>query len=226
MFVYDFPFSPKARTYLKFEAIFKRAEACQFLSSEAETMSLLRGVVDYMDLIDGSGGFKIELSRDLEKLDQKLKQWEVNPDADQAFVHQLRDAITQSFNSLDRFTRQRTVLQHDPILENIKPRFMTPCGVNCFDTPLFTFWCSLPHDEKMQSVNLDAVDKETLVDASGFVFDNSLPLEKRAARMLEQLKNPYCFRYGDMAIKLEFAEDGPSLQELLTGFFLRQKSGL
>ena len=75
--------------------------------------------------------------------------------------------------------------------------------------------------EKMQSVNLDAVDKETLVDASGFVFDNSLPLEKRAARMLEQLKNPYCFRYGDMAIKLEFAEDGPSLQELLTGFFLR-----
>ena len=74
--------------------------------------------------------------------------------------------------------------------------------------------------EKMQSVNLDAVDKETLVDASG------LPLEKRAARMLEQLKNPYCFRYGDMAIKLEFAEDGPSLQELLTGFFLRQKSGL
>ena len=80
--------------------------------------------------------------------------------------------------------------------------------------------------QKMQSVNLGAVDKETLVDASGFVFDNSLPMEKRAARMLEQLKNPYCFRYGDMAIKLEFAEDGLSLQELLTAFFLRQKSGL
>lgn len=79
--------------------------------------------------------------------------------------------------------------------------------------------------EKMQSVNLDAVDKETLVDASGFVFDNSLPLEKRAARMLEQLKNPYCFRYGDMAIKLEFAEDGPSLQELLTGFSCGRKAG-
>ena len=43
---------------------------------------------------------------------------------------------------------------------------------------------------------------------------------------VEQFKNPYCFRYGDMAIKLEFAEDGPTLQELLTAFFLRQKSGL
>ena len=58
------------------------------------------------------------------------------------------------------------------------------------------------------------------------MFDNSLSMEQRAARILEQFKNPYCFRYGDMAIKLEFAEDGPSLQELLTAYFLRQKSGL
>ncbi len=43
--------------------------------------------------------------------------------------------------------------------------------------------------------------------------------------MLEQLKNPYCFRYGDMAIKLEFAEDGPS-PGIADGLFLRQKSGL
>ena len=80
--------------------------------------------------------------------------------------------------------------------------------------------------EKMRSGNLDEGDRETLVDAGGVVFDSSLRLEKRAASKLEQWKNPYCFRYGDMAIKLEFAEDGPSLQELLTGFFLRQKSGL
>ena len=62
----------------------------------------------------------------------------------------------------------------------------------------------------MQSVNLDAVDKETLVDASGFVFDNSLPLEKRAARMLEQLKTPIVSAMAIWPSKLEFAEDGPS----------------
>lgn len=153
MFMYDFPFSPKARTYLKFESIFKRAEACQNLNSEAETMSLLRGVVDYMDLTDGFGGFKIEIGKDLEKLDQRLKQWEHDLDADQAFVMQLRQAISQAYASLECFTRQRMVLRHDPVLENIKPRFMTPCGVNCFDTPLFTFWCSLPIEERLQSVS-------------------------------------------------------------------------
>lgn len=80
--------------------------------------------------------------------------------------------------------------------------------------------------EQMKSVDIGVVDKETLVDASGFTFDNTLPKETRALRILEQLKNPYCFRYGDMVIKLEFSEEGPSLQDLLTTFFLRQKSGL
>lgn len=80
--------------------------------------------------------------------------------------------------------------------------------------------------EKMKSVDIGTVDKETLVDASGFTFDNTLPKETRALRVLEQLKNPYCFRYGDMVVKLEFADEGPSLQDLLTTFFLRQKSGL
>lgn len=80
--------------------------------------------------------------------------------------------------------------------------------------------------EKMKAIDISAVDKETLVDASSFSFDNTLSRETRALRMLEQFKNPYCFRYGDMIIKLEFSEDGPSLQDLLTTFFLRQKSGL
>lgn len=162
MYIYDFPLSPKARTYLKFEGIFKRVEACQFLNSNAETMSLLRGVVDYMDLIDGAGGFKIEIVKDLEKLDQHLKLWQADPEADQDFVEQLRTSISTSFRSLDKFTRQRTVLQNDPIIECIKPRFMTPCGVNCFDTPLFTFWNELPREEKMQSVHKWLHELETV----------------------------------------------------------------
>ena len=73
--------------------------------------------------------------------------------------------------------------------------------------------------EQMKSVDIGAVDKETLADASGFTFDPMLPKETRAQRMLEHFKNPYCFRLGDMVIKLEFADEGPSLQELLTAFF-------
>ncbi len=152
MFVYDFPLSPKARTYLKFEAIFNRIENCRSLSNDSDTLSLIRGIVDYMDLIDGSGALKIEIVKDLDKLTNILKNWKTNPEVDPQLIEDLLSQLTTAHTALDKFTRQRTVLQDDPILESIKPRFMTPCGVNCFDTPLFIFWNALPREEKLDTI--------------------------------------------------------------------------
>ncbi len=153
MFVYDFPLSPKARTYLKFEAIFKRVEQCSDLNTDAETLSLLRGLIDFIDLVDGSGALKIDIGKDLDKLAQRLRGWQDNPEADQTLVSELLDQIKDSHQALSTFTRQRTVLQHDPIIESIKPRFLTPSGVNCFDTPLFFFWNQLSVEEKRESIS-------------------------------------------------------------------------
>ena len=78
----------------------------------------------------------------------------------------------------------------------------------------------------MQNVDIATVDKSQLADVSGISFDNSLPQRERAARILEQVKNPYCFRHGDTAVKIEFSDDGPPLQDLIANFLIRQKSGL
>ena len=80
--------------------------------------------------------------------------------------------------------------------------------------------------QKNNTLSCAAANKDALVDVSGMTFDNTLPKEQRAANMLAVMKNPYCFRHGDMVTKLEFADDGPPLQDLLTSFFLRMKSGL
>lgn len=162
MFVYDFPLSPKARTYLKFEAIFQRIEKCRQINSESELLSLIRGIVDYMDLIDGSGALKIEIVKDLDRIDDNLREWSKSPDIDTQLISELEAQMKQAHNALDSFTRQRTVLQDDPILETIKPRFLTPCGINCFDTPLFTFWLTLPKEEQLNTIakwlhELDAI---------------------------------------------------------------------
>ena len=42
----------------------------------------------------------------------------------------------------------------------------------------------------------------------------------------QAVENPYCFCIGGIGVKIEFAESGPSLQDTLTDFLLRQKSGL
>ena len=85
---------------------------------------------------------------------------------------------------------------------------------------------NLKQINSMQGVDISTVDKSQLIDVSGIDFDNSLPQGERAVHILNQVKNPYCFRYGDTAVKVEFPEDGPPLQEVITNFLIRQKSGL
>lgn len=197
MFVYDFPLSPKARTYLKFEAIFNRLQESADLNTNAETLSLLRGLIDFIDLLDGSGTLKIELGKDLDKLSNKLKNWQNNPEADQGLISELLEQINESHKALNNFTRQRTVLQNDPIIESIKTRFLTPSGINCFDTPLFIFWSNLDREEKIETASvwlkeLDCIripitcilnlwrlfsDYQSRVATNGFMQETSEPCE-------------------------------------------------
>ena len=78
----------------------------------------------------------------------------------------------------------------------------------------------------MRSVDIGAVAAESLPDVSGMTFDNALSQKERITRFLQNVKNPYCFCIGGVGVKIEFAESGPSLQDKLTDFLLRQRSGL
>lgn len=80
--------------------------------------------------------------------------------------------------------------------------------------------------DDFMSVNMETVDVQKLSDISTLELDNSLPKEKRMSYVLKKLKNPLCFRYGEMGIKLEFDDNAPPLQEVLTNFLIHKKSGL
>lgn len=79
---------------------------------------------------------------------------------------------------------------------------------------------------QMRSTDIRTVNRAALPDVSGFRFDYNLSQEDRAARIFDLIPNPYCFRYEDTVVKLEFADNGPSLQDVMSGFLVRQKSGL
>lgn len=80
--------------------------------------------------------------------------------------------------------------------------------------------------EQMKSVDIGAVSADALADVSGMAFDRTLPREERLARFVRRAVNPYCFSVGGVGVKIEFAEGGPSLQDALAAFLIRQKSGL
>lgn len=79
---------------------------------------------------------------------------------------------------------------------------------------------------ELANIDIATVNKEDLVDVSGLAFDTAVPQEQRADKVIAAVKNPYCFRVGEMGVKLEFSENAPPLQDVFAGFLKRKKSGL
>lgn len=65
----------------------------------------------------------------------------------------------------------------------------------------------------MQAVNIRTVDKSSLVDLNTVHIDDTQPIPERIHSFLQQIKNPYCFRIGDIAVKVNYKSNGPTFQQ-------------
>ena len=70
----------------------------------------------------------------------------------------------------------------------------------------------------MKAVDFRTVDPESLVDVSGFLFSDDMTKAERASEFVKQVKNPYCFRVGDMVVKNVYSSDGISLKDRFEQF--------
>ena len=55
-----------------------------------------------------------------------------------------------------------------------------------------------------------------LVDIRDVVIDKSLPLEERVRSYIEQIKDPYCFKVGDVVVRVSYAGKDKSLTDSFT----------
>lgn len=67
--------------------------------------------------------------------------------------------------------------------------------------------------DTLRSVDIRSVDKKSLVDLNSVLIDESKPVQERVLSFLQQIKNPYCFRIGNVAVKVNYKSDGPSFQQ-------------
>lgn len=68
---------------------------------------------------------------------------------------------------------------------------------------------------KMKDVDIRNVDKDQLIDLNTVEIDESKPVEERILSFIQQIRNPYCFRVGDVAVKIVYQENGPTFQQNL-----------
>lgn len=65
----------------------------------------------------------------------------------------------------------------------------------------------------MQNIDIRKVNKADLVDLNDIKINDELPVPQRIADFIEQIGNPYCFRVGDVAVKVVYQKDGPTFQQ-------------
>jgi len=72
----------------------------------------------------------------------------------------------------------------------------------------------------MQDNTYYQADIAELVDIRDIKIDASLPLAERKKQYYQQIKDPHCFRYGDMIVRVSFMDNGLTLQDRIKQYLL------
>jgi len=67
--------------------------------------------------------------------------------------------------------------------------------------------------KRMKEMDIRAIARHDLVDLHSVTIDEQKPVSERIVDFVRQVKNPYCFRIGDIAVKVVYQENGPTLQQ-------------
>ena len=67
--------------------------------------------------------------------------------------------------------------------------------------------------ERMRDTDIRTVDRESLVDIGDVKIDTKLPREERFRDFLRQVKNPYCYRCGNVVVKVSFADTEATFED-------------
>ncbi len=68
---------------------------------------------------------------------------------------------------------------------------------------------------QLKNMKLSAAERVDIMDAE---VDPDLPAAKRREQYISQLKNPYAFKCGDIAINICFSEDAGSLEDAVASY--------
>lgn len=74
--------------------------------------------------------------------------------------------------------------------------------------------------EAMQSVDINTVNPEELIDINDVTINRDLPTEERIADFTRQIKNPYLYRCGKAIVKVTFADTEDTLENKLKRYLL------
>lgn len=74
----------------------------------------------------------------------------------------------------------------------------------------------------LKKVDICEIDKNELVDIRDICVDTKKPLSDRISEFVEKVRNPYCFRVGDIAVKVEFEKTEVTFEQRFENLLANQ----
>ncbi|WP_092560278.1 DUF6870 family protein [Anaeromicropila populeti] len=65
----------------------------------------------------------------------------------------------------------------------------------------------------MKNIDIQKVDPDSLVDLLEVEIDETLSIDERIKSFIEQIKNPYCFKVGEVVVKIKYADTDVTLEQ-------------
>lgn len=72
--------------------------------------------------------------------------------------------------------------------------------------------------EAKRNVDFMSVSIDDLVDIRTVKINPDKPIHEKVIDFIQQIQNPYIFKVGEIAVKVNFDENGPSFQEKFQNF--------
>lgn len=76
--------------------------------------------------------------------------------------------------------------------------------------------------EEMKNVDIRTVSRDDLVDIRDVEIDPEQPKDERIKSFIRQIRNPYCFKVGNVVVKTTFTDTDITLDDRLE-HYLRNK---
>ncbi len=83
------------------------------------------------------------------------------------------------------------------------------------------------HKEPRKEISMERspIEKDIseLVDIRDITIDTSLPVDERVKSYIQQIKDPYCFRVGDVKVRVSYSDTDRTLTDNFCDMLARMK---
>jgi hypothetical protein len=69
--------------------------------------------------------------------------------------------------------------------------------------------------DAMRDVDVRTVDRASLVDLRDVPINTELSRQERLSDYIKRIRNPFCYKYGNIVVKESFANNGRSIEDCL-----------